>query len=320
MDIIGREFGLTPEQTQAAVTALLPAISAGLKRSTSTPDGLAALLPVTSQQRYLRAMYDDPETAFAEQGRDRECLQVPSLLAAVSLRRSCDLLGGASGASPRMSQAGALSANVFEDRFEPGREVDQTHLDNIQNVLDQLFGSRLPFDPPRASVVGDDYLDWKAVANADGLVLMPERFSSSAPPRSTSSAKPEVRIRRTLDRGSACGHPNSYKIGQNTVAQHIETLIKNVFQAVVGRDKRPGAGCYAQCGDTPRVRYPRRVVPRPPRPLSQASDRHARDVTPGGPRSFHPSAVELPKARSDLSSLGYGGDAVELFINERFRP
>jgi hypothetical protein len=32
----GREFGLTPTQTQAAVTALLPAISTGLKQSTAT--------------------------------------------------------------------------------------------------------------------------------------------------------------------------------------------------------------------------------------------------------------------------------------------
>ena len=37
---LGREFGLTPEQTQAAVESLLPAISLGLKQSTATPEGL----------------------------------------------------------------------------------------------------------------------------------------------------------------------------------------------------------------------------------------------------------------------------------------
>ena len=31
---IGREYGLTPEETDAAVAALLPAVSMGLKRST----------------------------------------------------------------------------------------------------------------------------------------------------------------------------------------------------------------------------------------------------------------------------------------------
>ena len=49
--LLGREFGLTPEQTQAAVTALLPAISTGLKRSTATPEGLANLFCVMGQQR-----------------------------------------------------------------------------------------------------------------------------------------------------------------------------------------------------------------------------------------------------------------------------
>ena len=67
--MLGREFGLTPEQTQAAVTALLPAISTGLKRATATPDGLANLLAITAHQRDLRAMYDDPDTAFGQQGR-----------------------------------------------------------------------------------------------------------------------------------------------------------------------------------------------------------------------------------------------------------
>jgi hypothetical protein len=38
---IGREFGLTPRQTEAAVAALLPAISVGLKQSTATPEVLA---------------------------------------------------------------------------------------------------------------------------------------------------------------------------------------------------------------------------------------------------------------------------------------
>ena len=34
--LLGREFELTPKQTEAAVTTLIPAISAGLKQSTAT--------------------------------------------------------------------------------------------------------------------------------------------------------------------------------------------------------------------------------------------------------------------------------------------
>jgi hypothetical protein len=69
MAMLGREYGLTPKQTQAAVTALLPAISSGLKQSTETPEGLGNLLGMMGYQRDLQAMHSDPKVAFAEEGR-----------------------------------------------------------------------------------------------------------------------------------------------------------------------------------------------------------------------------------------------------------
>ena len=68
LEAIGRQFGLTPAQTNAAVNALLPAISMGLKRSTATVDGLGDLLGVMGQQQDLNEMYDDAETAFGSEG------------------------------------------------------------------------------------------------------------------------------------------------------------------------------------------------------------------------------------------------------------
>src|SRR5215510_8649608 len=68
MTALSREFGLTPTQTEAAVTALLPAISMGLKQSTTTVNGLGNLFGVMGQQQDLHAMYDDPETAFGPEG------------------------------------------------------------------------------------------------------------------------------------------------------------------------------------------------------------------------------------------------------------
>ena len=68
MTALGREFGLTQTQTEAAVTALLPAISTGLKQSTATLDGLGNLFGVMGQQQNLQAMDDDPEMAFGPDG------------------------------------------------------------------------------------------------------------------------------------------------------------------------------------------------------------------------------------------------------------
>ena len=68
MSELGREFGLSPQQTQLAVAALLPAISMGLKRTTTTPEGLGNLLAVMGAQPELYAMYDDPQVAFSREG------------------------------------------------------------------------------------------------------------------------------------------------------------------------------------------------------------------------------------------------------------
>jgi hypothetical protein len=79
MAALGREFGLAPTQAQAAVTALLPAFSTGLKQSNATnparcpwrargrlwPDAARATGTITANERLVR-----PEQAT---GRDGQC-------------------------------------------------------------------------------------------------------------------------------------------------------------------------------------------------------------------------------------------------------
>ena len=66
--VLGRELDLTPEQTQSAVTALLPALSSGLKQSTSTVDGLGNLFALMGQQKDLPALFDDTKMALSPDG------------------------------------------------------------------------------------------------------------------------------------------------------------------------------------------------------------------------------------------------------------
>ncbi|MEO0882135.1 MAG: DUF937 domain-containing protein [Pseudomonadota bacterium] len=57
---VGQQFGLTEGQTQGAVKALLPAISGGLKRNASHPEGLQALLGALDNGRHDEYL-DQPE-------------------------------------------------------------------------------------------------------------------------------------------------------------------------------------------------------------------------------------------------------------------
>src|SRR5262245_7274178 len=69
MALLGREFGLSPGETQSAVMALLPAISTGLKQSTATPEGLGNLCGMMGHQQDLQTMHGDPKAAFTQDGR-----------------------------------------------------------------------------------------------------------------------------------------------------------------------------------------------------------------------------------------------------------
>ena len=49
---LARMYGLSPEQTQAAVEAMLPAFALGFKRATATPDGLSQFFGLLTRNPY----------------------------------------------------------------------------------------------------------------------------------------------------------------------------------------------------------------------------------------------------------------------------
>jgi hypothetical protein len=64
---LGRQFGLAPEQTQSALSALVPALAEGLKQNMSSEGGLAGLVSALASGRHQRYVEDpgvlsDPAT------------------------------------------------------------------------------------------------------------------------------------------------------------------------------------------------------------------------------------------------------------------
>jgi Bacterial protein of unknown function (DUF937) len=168
---LGREFGLTPTQTQAAVTALLPAVSAGLKRSTATPDGLGNLFSVMGQQQDLQDMYDDSEAAFGSDGVaagndtlsaifgspdvSRAVIDQAQKFSGVSsniLQKMLPVLAGILVSGLMRSGSTGASASPAQPTPSPG---------NLGDVLGQIFGRGLPGSPeasggPRPQVPSSD--------------------------------------------------------------------------------------------------------------------------------------------------------------------
>ncbi|BCH34598.1 hypothetical protein MesoLjLc_65280 [Mesorhizobium sp. L-8-10] len=67
IEALARRFNLSQEQAQAAVEALLPAFSQGLKRNTSDPYGVGAFLSGLSSGQHAH-YFDDAADAFSPQG------------------------------------------------------------------------------------------------------------------------------------------------------------------------------------------------------------------------------------------------------------
>ncbi len=152
--MLGREFGLTPEQTEAAVTSLLPAISTGLKQATATPEGLGNLLGMMGYQRDLHAMYGDPKIAFAPQGRaaGNDVLSVifgsPDVSRAV-VDQAQQFSGVSSGILKKMLPvlAGILISGLMggkSGQAAPKGSAASPAGGGLGDILGQIFGRGMP--------------------------------------------------------------------------------------------------------------------------------------------------------------------------------
>ncbi len=72
---------------------------------------------------------------------------------------------------------------------------------------------------------------WKPAKTADDLGKMKEAdFLDRLVGLSILSKNVKTELKNCLDRRNGCGHPNSLKLGANTVAHHLEVLLLNVFR------------------------------------------------------------------------------------------
>src|SRR5918993_3443973 len=65
MDAMARQFGLTPDQVERAMQALLPAFALGLQGSAREPDAFSRTLGLMGSGRYA-PFFDNPMLAFSQ--------------------------------------------------------------------------------------------------------------------------------------------------------------------------------------------------------------------------------------------------------------
>ena len=71
---------------------------------------------------------------------------------------------------------------------------------------------------------------WRTAKTTDDIARMKEsEFLNVLARTGVLGKNSKEALQQCLDRRNACGHPNSFKLGPNIVAAHIETLLENVF-------------------------------------------------------------------------------------------
>lgn len=72
---------------------------------------------------------------------------------------------------------------------------------------------------------------WKTAKTVDDLSLMKEsEFLNRLAALSIIGKNTKTELKQCLDLRNGCGHPNSFKLGPNAVARHLEMLLLNVFE------------------------------------------------------------------------------------------
>ena len=122
--MLARQFGLSQQQTQAAVEALLPAFSQGLKRNASDPYGIGAFMSAMASGQHAK-YFEDAQNAFSPQGVDEGNGILGHLFGSKDLSRAVAEPGGAGDRRRPAGAAADAAGDRLDDHGRAVQAVDQ---------------------------------------------------------------------------------------------------------------------------------------------------------------------------------------------------
>jgi hypothetical protein len=146
---LGRQFGLSDEQSEQALRSLLPAFSTGLKRNTQSPVDLSAFLKALASGQHERA-YDDGDT-FADRGVQRQGNDVLGhVFGSKDVSRAvADRAAQQTGISSEILKAMLpyIASIIMGALFKQGQNP-------IGDILGQILGGQSPATTPGSAPYG----------------------------------------------------------------------------------------------------------------------------------------------------------------------
>ncbi|MCQ8871877.1 DUF937 domain-containing protein [Mesorhizobium sp. LMG17149] len=199
MQALAQQYGLSMQQTQAAVAALLPAFSQGLQRNTADPYGLGAFMTAMASGQHAK-YFEDATRAFSPQGVDEGNGILGHLFGSKDLSRAvASQAAQASGVNQQILQQmlPAIASMVMGGLFKQttnqmqaaggfGGGGNNPLGEIIEQMMRQGGGMQAPAPQPRQAPAPQNPMD-----NPLGKVLQ-DMFGGGAPqPQPQSQPQPQ---------------------------------------------------------------------------------------------------------------------------------
>lgn len=226
-DNMGRQFGLSPQDTQRAVEALLPAFAMGLQRSATNPTGFANLMSLMGAGRPA-TFFDHAQQAFSPQAQAQGNDVLGQLFGTPDAsRRIADQAAAWSGVGASAVQqmmpvvAAMLMGGMAKTAAAQATAPDpRSPFEAWAGVMGRMLGGDPAPPPPPPPAPANPWLD------------MMQAMTGQKPPKPPPAPKPAA--------------PNPFEIwgqlfqtGRDVGEQHVASL-RNIVDTVWGAGAKRG--------------------------------------------------------------------------------
>ncbi|MFB9984111.1 DUF937 domain-containing protein [Mesorhizobium kowhaii] len=285
MQALAQQYGLSMQQTQAAVAALLPAFSQGLQRNTADPYGLGAFMTAMASGQHAK-YFEDATRAFSPQGVDEGNGILGHLFGSKDLSRAvASQAAQASGVSQQILQQmlPAIASMVMGGLFKQTTNQMQAAggfggggNNPLGEIIEQMMrqgGMQAPAPQPRQAPQPQNPMD-----NPLGKVLQ-DMFGGGAPqPQSQPQPAPNPYGDNPLGKvlqdmfGGGAQQPQQSQ-PQQTQSPYGNNPLGKIFEEML----RQGGGGGFGGGGQPAPQQPQapqqRQAPQAPQPQANPSGR-----------------------------------------------
>lgn len=280
MQALAQQYGLSMQQTQAAVQALLPAFSQGLQRNTADPYGMGAFMTAMASGQHAK-YFEDATRAFSPQGIDEGNGILGHLFGSKDLSRAV---------ASQAAQATGLSQQVLQQMLPAMASMMMGGLFNQTNNQMQAAGGFGGGNNPLGQII-EEMMRQGGVAPAPQQRQAPQQPTPSNPygenplgkvlqdmfgggaqqqpsqPQQTSNPygeNPLGKVLQDMFGGGAPQQPQSRPQPQQTQSPYGDNPLGKIFEEML----RQGGGGFglpgAQPAPPPQQRQPQQSAPQQP--------------------------------------------------------